>query len=540
MRNLKYVSGFHRRLAVGIALGAMLMAGTAAARNVEFDDATVQELEAAMASGALTSEKLVELCLARIQAYDGQGPKLHAVMQLNAKALEQARALDAERKAGKVRSGLHGIPVVLKDNYDTADMPTTGGSLVLEGSIPPKDAFLVKKLRDAGAIILAKVNMSEFASGAAKSSLGGQSLNPHDLTRTPSGSSGGTGVSIAAGYAPLGMGTDTGGSIRGPSTSNGVVGLKPTHGLLSRSGIIPLALTYDTGGPLTRNVSDVAVMLNVMVGEDATDAATKKSAGKTEKDYTKTLNPTALKGARIGIARDFMGDDADVDWVVEAAIVNMKKAGATVVDVRYPKWLLSVRQDLYDAVRFPEFSAQIGDYLKTLGPKYPKSLAEMIDRTNQLQSTRADGAGPNTVRWLLFKRELESGTLQDVKYRAVIDHGLPMARQGVEGVIAEAKVDAIIYPTASRRTAPIVAPAAPPGTGGGTNLANLTGFPDLIVPAGFTGENLPVGISFIGPAFSEAKLLALGYSFEQTTHARRRPVNTPALKDAKVNVPGAE
>ena len=541
MRVLK-ASSYRHRLAAGIATAAVLfgLAGTASARNVEFDDATVQELEAAMASGALTSEKLVELCIARIQAYDAQGPKLHAVMQLNAKALEQAKALDAERKAGKVRSGLHGIPVVLKDNFDTVEMPTTGGSLVLEGSIPPKDAFLVKKLRDAGAIILAKVNMSEFASGAAKSSLGGQSLNPHDLTRTPSGSSGGTGVSIAAGYAPLGMGTDTGGSIRGPSTSNGVVGLKPTHGLLSRSGIIPLALTYDTGGPLTRNVSDVAVMLNVMVGEDATDAATKKSAGKTEKDYTKTLSPTALKGARIGIARDFMGDDADVDWVVEAAIVNMKKAGATVVDVRYPKWLLSARQDFYDAVRFPEFSAQIADYLKTLGPKYPKSLAEMIDRTNQLQSTRADGAGPNTVRWLLFKRELESGTLQDSKYRAVIDHGLPMARQGVEGVMAEAKVDAIIYPTASRRTATIVAPAAPPGSGGGTNLANLTGFPDLIVPAGFTGENLPVGISFFGPAFSEGKLLALGYSFEQTTHARRRPVHTPALKDAKVNVPGAD
>ena len=542
MRFSKQASLYRRRLMAGIATAAVLfgLAGHATARTVEFDDATVQELEAAMAAGTLTSEKLVELCVARIQAFDAQGPKLHAVMHLNAKALEQARALDAERKAGKVRSALHGIPVVLKDNYDTADMPTTGGSLVLEGSIPPKDAFLVKKLRDAGAIILAKVNMSEFASGAAKSSLGGQSLNPHDLTRTPAGSSGGTGVSIAAGYAPLGLGTDTGGSIRGPSTANGVVGLKPTHGLLSRSGIIPLALTYDTGGPLTRNVADVAAILNAMVGEDAADAATKKSAGKTEKDYTKVLNPTALKGARIGIARDFMGDDADVDWVVEAAIANMKKAGATVVDVRYPKWLLSVRQDLYDAVRFPEFSAQIGDYLKTLGPKYPKSLAEMIDRTNQLQSTRADGAGPNTVRWQLFKRELESGTLQEAKYRSVIDHGLPMARQGVEGVIAEAKVDAIIYPTASRRTAPIVAPAAPPGTGGGTNLANLTGFPDLIVPAGFTGENLPVGLSFIGPAFSEAKLLALGYSFEQTSHARRRPVHTPALKDAKVNVPGAE
>ncbi len=531
-----------KSLLASAVAGALLLglAAPAAARTVDFDDATVAELEAAMAAGQLTSEKLVELCLARIQAYDSQGPKLHAVMHLNAKALEQARALDAERKAGKVRSPLHGIPVVLKDNYDTADMPTTGGSVVLEGSIPSKDAFLVKKLRDAGAIILAKVNLSEFASGAPKSSLGGQSLNPHDLTRTPSGSSGGTGVAIAAGYAPLGLGTDTGGSIRGPSTANGVVGLKPTHGLLSRSGIIPLALMYDTGGPLTRNVADVAAILSVMTGADPTDDATKKSAGKVEKDYTKFLNPTALKGARIGIARDFTGMDQDVDWVIESAIAQMKKSGATVVDVRYPKWLLDARQDFYNAVRYPEFAVQIGDYLKTLGPKYPKSLAEMIDRTNQFQSTRADGAGPNTVRWMLFKRELDSGTLQDYRYTSVRDHALPMVRQIVEGVIAADKLDAIIYPTSSRRTPPLVAPPEVPGSGGATNLANLTGFPDLIVPAGFTGENLPVGLSFFGPAFSEAKLISLGYSFEQSTHARRRPVHTPALKDGKITVPGAE
>ena len=528
-----------RRLIAALAVTTML-SGTASAKSVEFDDATVSELEAAMASGQLTSEKLLQLCLARIQAYDAQGPKLHAVMQLNPKALDEAKALDAERKAGKVRSPIHGIPVVLKDNYDTMEMPTTGGSLVLEGSIPAKDAFLVKKLRDAGAIILAKVNLSEFASGATKSSLGGQSLNPHDLTRSPAGSSGGTGVSIAAGYAPLGMGTDTGGSIRGPSTANGVVGLKPTHGLLSRTGIIPLALTFDTGGPLTRNVADVAVILSVMTGVDSADDATKKSVGKSEKDYTKFLNAGALKGARIGIARDFMGDDPDVDWVVEAAADGMKKAGATIVDVRYPKWLLGARQEFYDAVRFTEFGPQIADYLKATGPKYPKSLAEMIDRTNKLQSTRADGAGPNTVRWTLFKRELENSNLQDYRYTTVRDYGLPMVRQVVESVMASNKVDAIVYPTASRKTAQLAAPAAPPGSGGGTNLANLTGFPDLIVPAGFTGENLPVGISFFGPAFSEAKLISLGYSYEQTTHARRRPVTTPALKDAKITVPGAE
>src|SRR5207302_3455576 len=217
-----------------------------------------------------------------------------AVLTLNPKALETARALDAERKAKGPRSPLHGIPVVLKDNYNTADLPTTGGSVLLEGSMPPEDAFLVKKLRAAGAIVLAKSNMSEFASGPARSSLGGQMLNPHDLTRTPSGSSGGTGVAIAAAYAPLGMGTDTGGSIRGPSTSNGIAALKPTHGLLSRSGIIPLALSFDTGGPMARSVSDVAIALGIMTGIDAADAATTKSEGKREDDYTKYLKGDAL------------------------------------------------------------------------------------------------------------------------------------------------------------------------------------------------------------------------------------------------------
>ena len=279
------------------------------------------------------------------------------MIAINPKALETARALDAERKTKGPRSPLHGIPVVLKDNFDTADMPTTGGSVLLEGSVPPDDAFLVKKLRAAGAIIIAKTNMSEFASGAAHSSLGGQILNPHDLTRTPSGSSGGTGAAIAAAYATVGLGTDTGGSIRGPSTANGIVGLKPTHGLLSRDGIIPLALSFDTGGPMARSVYDVAVALGVMTGVDPADAATRKSEGRFETDYTKYLKADALKGARIGIARDFLGQDPDVDWVVDAALDAMRREGATVVDVRFPKWLLDAKGEFYNAIRYPEFTS---------------------------------------------------------------------------------------------------------------------------------------------------------------------------------------
>lgn len=522
-----------------LTLVAALLLWTPGLLAVDLDSATIADINAAFDAGTLTAEKLVQLCLARIQAYDHRGPALHAVITLNPKALDTARALDAERKAKGPRSALHGIPVVLKDNYNTVDMPTTGGSVLLEGSIPPADAFLVKKLRAAGAIILAKVNLSEFASGGAHSSLGGQTLNPHDLTRTPSGSSGGTGVAIAAEYAVLGLGTDTGGSIRGPATANGIVGLKPTHGLLSREGIIPLALSFDTGGPMARSVYDVAAALGVMTGVDAGDAATKKSEGKFDTDYTKYLKVDALKGARIGIARDFLGADPDVDWVVEAALQAMRQAGATVVDVRYPKWLLDVKGEFYNAIRYPEFVVQIADYLATIGPSYPKTLDQMIDRAVRFNATRGDGAGPNPSRWGLFKREAVSGTIDDFRYTSVRDHGLPMMRAVVEGILASQKLDAIVYPTATRRPALIAAPDPVPGGGSGTasatNIANLTGFPDLIVPAGFTGDNLPVGLSFLGPAFSEPKLLALGYSFEQATRARRRPAHTPALPGESIS-----
>lgn len=523
-------------------LGAAMIAfaaptfAPAYAKDIPFDDASITELSAAMKAGTLTAERLTQMGLDRITAFDAKGPKLHAVITLNPNALKQARTLDAERKAGKLRGPLHGIPVVLKDNFNTFDMPTTGGSVLLEGSIPPKDAFLVTKLRAAGAIILAKVNMSEFASAEAHSSLGGQSLNPHDLTRTPAGSSGGTGVAVAAGYAPFGMGTDTGGSIRGPSTVNGVAGLKPTHGLLSREGIIPLALSFDTGGPLARHVSDIAVTLGVMTGVDAADPATAKSEGKFSTDYTSFLKADALKGARIGIARDFMGQDPDVDWVVEASLTQMKNAGATIVDVHYPKWMLDSRAEFYQAVRNPEFAAQIGDYLATLKPGYPKNIDELIDAATRVAATRPNGAGPNPARWNLFKREKASGPLTDYRYLAVRDYGMPMIRATIEGILAAEKLDAIVYPTSPKRPGLIAESTASPGFSA-TNFANLSGFPDLIVPAGFTGNNLPVGLSFLGPAFSEGKLLALGYSFEQITRARSRPVHTPALAGTSVSVP---
>lgn len=507
------------------------------AATVPLASATIPELEAALRSGKLTSEQLVKMYLARIEAYDKQGPKINAVITLNPKALETARALDKELKSKGPRSPLHGIPVLLKDNFDTKDLPTTGGSLMLEGSLPPDDAFLVKKLRDAGAIILAKVNLSEFASGGAHSSLGGQTLNPHDLTRTPSGSSGGTGAAIAADYAPLGFGTDTGGSIRGPSTSNGIVGLKPTHGLLSRDGIIPLALSFDTGGPMARSVTDIAVSLGLLTGVDPADAATQKSVGKSHTDYTQFLDKGALKGARIGVARDFFGQDAEVDWVMESALAAMRAAGATLVDVKYPKWLLDARTEFYGAIRYPEFAAQIGDYLQTTDAKYPKNISELIAKADSFRSLRADGAGPNPSRWNLMKREVASGSLEDFKYLTIRNEGLSLVRATFDGLFASQKLDAIVYPTSPKRPAQIAATATEGGVGSATNFANLTGFPDLIVPAGFTGDDLPVGISFFGPAFSEPKLLALGYSFEQATQAIRVPKFTPARTTEVVNTP---
>ena len=531
---------FPRFLAT-VATVALLTAAPASAKSVPLDALTIADINAAFSAGTLTSEKLVELTLARIAAYDEKGPMLNAVMALNPNALAQARALDAERKAKGPRSPMHGIPVVLKDNFDTVEMPTTGGSILLEGNIPPDDAYMVKRLREAGAIILAKVNLSEFAAAGTNSSLGGQSKNPHNLLRSPAGSSGGSGVAIAANFGTVGFGSDTGGSIRGPSTANGIVGLKPTHGLLSRDGIIPLALSFDTGGPMTRSVTDIAAVLGTMTGVDPADDATKKSAGKFEKDYTKHLNANALKGARIGIARDFMGQDEEVDFIMENALATMRAKGATIVDVRYPKWLLNSMAEIYTVIRWPEFPVQMNEYLKTTGPKYPKTVAEMLERSRAIVSPRADGAGPNTTRWLLFERELASGSMTDYKYTSMKNNMMPLIREIAEGILTSNKLDAYVYPTSPRRPGTI---AETPGGGGGggfsgTNYANLSGFPDLIVPAGFTNDDLPVGMSFFGTAFSEGKLISLGYAFEQASRARRLPVTTPNLANEMIEVPDA-
>ncbi len=522
-----------------LLLATFLLAADALAETFELTKATIADINKAFDSGALNSEQLVELSLARIAAYDGAGPKLNAVMQMNPAALEIARQLDAERMDRGRRSPLHGIPVVLKDNIDTADMPTTAGSFMLKGSVPPDDAFLTRRLREGGAIILAKLNMSEFASADSMNSLDGPTYNPHDPARTPSGSSGGTGAAIAAAYASVGLGTDTGGSVRGPSAANGIVGLKPTHGLLSRDGIIPLALSFDSAGPMARSVYDVAVALGVLTGVDKADPATSKSEDRFDSDYTRYLDEDALDGARIGVARDFMESDEEVDWIIEASLQAMRDAGAEVIDVELPQWLLESRGKFYRAIRYREFRAQIEDYLATTDRQYPKTLAELIQRSKTLTARREDGVVPNPGRWQLMLREDKSGELSDYEYVAVRDHALPLIRSIIGGLIESEDLDAIVYPTSPTRPERVDPDPDPEGEPGGGEsaviLANLTGFPDLIVPAGFTGRGLPVAISFLGPAFSEPRLLALGYAFEARTKARRLPVTTPPLQGEKIS-----
>jgi amidase len=523
-----------------VACIALASAVSASGATFELASASIVDIQRAFDSGELTAETLVQRCIQRIEAFDDADPRLNAILALNPNAIERARALDNERKRQGPRSLLHGIPVLLKDNFDTSDMPTTGGTFLLAGSLPPDDAFLVRRLREAGAIILAKTNMSELASGDARSSIGGVTRNPHDIERSPSGSSQGTAVGIASMYAPLGLGTDTGGSIRLPAAATGIVGLRPTQGLLSRDGIVPLSTTFDMAGPMARRVSDVAVALGILSGVDEADPTTHVSASHRETDYTAFLDEEALNGARIGVARQFFGHDADVDWVMEASLDAIRDAGATLVDVEFPGWLMLSRVDLYWTLRRREFNAAMTEYLSTLAPRYPKTVAEMHQRALRFSSPSPEGYVPNASRWHLLKSEAESGGLDSNDYVAVRDHGLPLLREMIGGPFEAERLDAIVYPTAPLRPTRIDADPPPDLAGSSalnatmgttpTNLASLAGFPALVVPAGFTSGGLPVGISFMGVAFAEPRLLALGYAFEQRTRALRLPVHTPKLE----------
>ncbi len=513
-------------LAVAPAIALGLLPIRALAATFRLEEATVSSINQAFDAGILSSEQLIGLYLNRINTYDGT---LNSIITVNPNAVEIARALDLERQTTGPRSPLHGIPVILKDNYDTFDMPTTGGSIVLKGSIPPDDAFTVQQFRDAGAVIFAKANMSEFASGVPGGSLAGLTSNPYNLDRTPSGSSGGTGAAIAANFGVIGTGSDTGGSIRGPAAANGLVGIKPTLGLTSRDGIIPLSLSFDVGGPMTRTVEDAAIALGIMAGIDPADPATFGSEGKTFNDYTPFLKTDALEGARIGIVRNFFGRNADVDQVVENAISEIKALGATVVDsLFYPDDVVASIGSIYTRVRWPDFKAQIPDYLATLDEGYPKNLEEIIALAEQ-----EDFFKEYPGRLNLFINEQASVPLTDPDYIDAATNGKAFITNAVLDLLNGYNLDALLYPTSGCPAGPlpgITDPTYSCESGPSpTNYANISGFPDIQVPAGFTSDRLPVTISFMGRAYSEPTLLGFAYAYEQATNARRPPRLFPAL-----------
>jgi amidase len=493
------------------------VAGTAPGAGFVLEEATIGSIHAAFASKQLTCVQLVRSYLNRIERYDDKGPALNAILTVNPKALEIAADMDRVSAAGNRPPGpLHCIPVVLKDNYNTADMPTTGGSVTLARSVPLDDAFVVKRLRKAGAVIIAKSNLTELARGGTTvSSLGGQTKNPYDLSRTPGGSSGGTGAAIAANFAVLGTGSDTGQSIRSPASAQSLVGLRPTRGLVSRDGIIPFSTTQDEAGPITRTVEDAARMLDVIAGYDAADPVTAFGLDKIPASYPTVLNRDGLRGARIGVLMDFFGKDPvhrEVNAVVETAIEKLTEAGATIARFNIAN-LDELTRDL-DLGGF-EFKTAFNRYLARLGPAAPvKTLDDFLARGEFHQSLksgldaaqRAQGTGdPEYKSRLLRRNEL---------------------RQAVMTAMAGHRLDAILYPHQRR----LVASIGEEQLERNGVLSNSTGFPAITVPGGFSAPTssapigVPIGIELLGPEWSEPVLLKLAYAFEKSAQIRKPPL----------------
>jgi amidase len=488
-----------------------------------FEEATLASLVARMQAGTLTSRQLTTAYLARIAAIDAAGPTLKSVIEVNPEALRIAGERDAERRAGKVRGPLHGIPVLVKDNLDTADrMQTTAGSLALVGKPASRDATVVAKLRAAGAVLLGKTNLSEWAnfrstrSTSGWSGRGGQTRHPYVLDRNPCGSSSGTGTAISANLATVGIGTETDGSIICPSSICGLVGLKPTVGLVSRAGIIPISASQDTAGPMTRSVTDAAIVLQVIRGSDPRDAATAPAASQTD-DYLAALRPSALEGARIGVSRNMAGFHPGVDAAFDQALAVLRAAGATVID---PCNVPTVGQ--YDAdeltVLLYEFKDGLNAYLASRGDTVaPRTLDDLI------AYNRAHAAAE--MPWFaqeLFEQAQAKGALSDAAYTEALARCRRLSRdEGLDALFREHRLDAVVAPSNG--------PSWPTDwlngdrySGGNSSVAAVAGYPALTVPMAFLG-GLPLGLSFIGTAFTEARLLGLGYAFEQKTKARRAP-----------------
>jgi amidase len=503
----------------------ILQPASPAQSTFPLEEATAAQLQEWMTNGRYTARQIAQLYLDRIEQIDRQGPALRSVIEINPDALAIADALDKERAEKGPRGPLHGIPVLIKDNIDTGDrMSTTAGSLALEGSHPSRDAFVVARLRAAGVVILGKTNLSEWAnfrstrSTSGWSGRGGLVKNPYALDRNACGSSSGTGAAIAANLAAIGVGTETDGSIVCPSGTNGLVGIKPTVGLISRSGIIPISHTQDTSGPMARTVADAALLLGAMTGVDPADAASPASASYANRDYTKSLDANALRGARIGVARkQYFGYSDVTDAITDKAIADMKAAGAVIVD---PADIPTAsRMDACENIVLQtEFKADINKYLESLGPSAPqKSLADLIAFNNEHRDSEMPYFGQET-----FIASEKRGTLTDPKYLKARTTCRALARaQGIDFVLRLHHLDAIVAPTGSPAwTTDLV--NGDHFTGASSTPAAVAGYPSITVPAGYA-FGLPVGISFIGTAWSEPKLIALAYAYEQATKHRVAP-----------------
>jgi amidase len=489
----------------------------------ELDEVPVADLQERMAKGELTSRRIVESYLGRIAALDRQGPQLGSVIEANPEATSIADALDVERRAKGPRGPLHGIPVLLKDNIDTADrMTNTAGSLALEGSRPPQDAPLAHRLREAGAVLLGKANLSEWANFRSSRSVsgwsgrGGQCRNPYALDRNPCGSSSGSGVAVSANLTALAVGTETDGSIVCPATTCGVVGIKPTVGLVSRAGVIPISETQDTAGPMARTVADAAALLSALAGPDPRDRATAEAA-RHAADYTRFLDPHGLRGARIGVARNLAGFHPDTDRLFDDAVAELKRQGATVID---PADVPKVKElgDPEFEVMLYEFKAGLEAYLSTLGPKAPiRTLADAIAFNERNKDREMPYFGQE-----LFLKAQEKGPLTTPAYREALATCRRLSRkEGLDAVFDEHRLDALVAPTGA--PAWVIDPVSGDHyVGGNSTPAAVSGYPSISVPMGLV-FGLPVGLSFIGRAWSEPVLVRLAHAFEQATRHRRPP-----------------
>jgi amidase len=512
-------------LPAGVGRSAPVLAVQAAkVEPFELEEATILDLQKRMVSGEESARSLTEKYAARIEALDRRGPELRSVLEINPDALAIAEKLDGERMAGRVRGPLHGIPILVKDNIGTADrMTTTAGSLALEGSIPAFDSTVAKLLREAGAVILGKTNLSEWAnfrsthSSSGWSGRGGQCRNPYALDRNPSGSSSGSGAATAANLCAASIGTETDGSIVSPSNNCSLVGIKPTLGLASRAGIIPIAHSQDTPGPMCRTVADAAFLLSAIAGTDPSDPASKAGAGKGKPDYTKFLDPKGLEGARIGVPRKGLyGQNAPADRLVEAAIADMKRLGAVIVDPVDIETTSAFEKNELEVLLY-EFKADLNVYLAALPNARVRTLKDLIDFNEKNREREMPYFGQE-----IFEMAEKKGPLTDKAYRKALEKDLRNSqRDGIDKTMDNHKLAALVAPTSGPPTL-IDLVNGDYGVNGSSTIPAVAGYPDITVPAGYY-LGLPVGISFFGRAWSEPTLIRIAYAYEQATKHRRPP-----------------